>query len=122
MSRSTQRWLLLAVVAAAIVAFFAFGGREYLRLETLREQVAGLQQLASERLWLVAAIFFGVYVLVTALSLPGAAVLTLAAGAIFGLWIGLLLASFASTIGATLAFLLSRFLFRDSVKSRFGQR
>ncbi|MCB1628888.1 MAG: FAD-dependent oxidoreductase [Xanthomonadales bacterium] len=122
MSRSTQRWLLLAVVAVAIVAFFAFGGREYLRLETLREQVAGLQQLASERLWLVAAIFFGVYVLVTALSLPGAAVLTLAAGAIFGLWIGLLLASFASTIGATLAFLLSRFLFRDSVKSRFGQR
>ncbi|HAM75877.1 MAG TPA: TVP38/TMEM64 family protein, partial [Alcanivorax sp.] len=62
------------------------------------------------------------YVAVTALSLPGAAIMTLAAGALFGFWAALLLVSFASSVGATLAFLASRFLFKDAVQSRFGER
>ena len=66
------------------------------------------------------AIFFGVYVAIAALSLPGAAILTLVAGAIFGLGLGVLLVSFASSIGATLAFIVARFLLRDSVQNKFG--
>ncbi len=122
MRKSTKRWTLLALVAVAIGAFFAFGGSDYLRLETIRNSLGTLQALAQNHPWASAAAFFAVYVLVTALSLPGAAVMTLVGGAIFGLWIGLLLVSFASTAGATLAFLLSRFLFRDTVKQRFGTR
>src|SRR5690606_16556097 len=71
---------------------------------------------------LVAALYFAAYVAVTALSLPGAAVMTLAGGALFGLGWGLLIVSFASTIGATLAFLVSRHLLRDSVQARSGER
>jgi pyruvate/2-oxoglutarate dehydrogenase complex dihydrolipoamide dehydrogenase (E3) component/uncharacterized membrane protein YdjX (TVP38/TMEM64 family) len=70
----------------------------------------------------VAAVYFLIYVLATALSIPGAVIITLAGGAIFGLWQGLLIVSFASTVGATLAFLASRFLLRDWVEARFGQR
>jgi uncharacterized membrane protein YdjX (TVP38/TMEM64 family) len=66
--------------------------------------------------------FFLVYVAATALSLPGAVILTLAGGAIFGLWLGTLVVSFASAIGASLAFLSSRYLLRDWVKARFGRR
>jgi pyruvate/2-oxoglutarate dehydrogenase complex dihydrolipoamide dehydrogenase (E3) component/uncharacterized membrane protein YdjX (TVP38/TMEM64 family) len=121
-NKTTQRWMLLGLVAAAIGAFFAFGGSDYLRLESIRNSLGSLQALAQNHPWASATGFFVIYVLVTALSLPGAAIMTLVAGAIFGLWIGLLLVSFASTAGATLAFLLSRFLFRDSVKQRFGAR
>ena len=68
------------------------------------------------------AIYMAIYILVAALSLPGAAVMTLAGGAIFGFWYGLVLVSFASTIGATLAFLVARFLLRDTVQKKFGDR
>jgi pyruvate/2-oxoglutarate dehydrogenase complex dihydrolipoamide dehydrogenase (E3) component/uncharacterized membrane protein YdjX (TVP38/TMEM64 family) len=71
---------------------------------------------------MVAAVYFGVYVLATALSIPGAVIITLGGGAVFGLWQGLLLVSFASTLGATLAFLASRFVLREWVEARFGQR
>ena len=71
---------------------------------------------------MVIGVFFAVYVAVTALSLPGAAILTLAGGAIFGLLVGTLVVSFASSIGATLAFLASRYVLRDSVQARFGAR
>ncbi|MCI5120713.1 MAG: pyridine nucleotide-disulfide oxidoreductase, partial [Candidatus Electrothrix sp. AUS4] len=62
------------------------------------------------------------YILVTALSLPGAVIMSLGGGALFGLWLGFLLVSFASTIGATLAFLASRFLLRDAIQRRFGEK
>ena len=71
---------------------------------------------------LVILSFFFIYIAVTALSLPGAAILTLAAGAQFGLWLGVIIVSFASTIGATLAFLVSRFLLRDTIESKFGDK
>jgi pyruvate/2-oxoglutarate dehydrogenase complex dihydrolipoamide dehydrogenase (E3) component/uncharacterized membrane protein YdjX (TVP38/TMEM64 family) len=93
-----------------------------LSFEQLKASQASFAQLHAEHPFTVAAVYFLVYVLATALSIPGAVVITLAGGAIFGLWQGLLIVSFASTVGATLAFLASRFLLRDWVEARFGQR
>lgn len=120
--RSKLRLLVAIGVVLAIVAFFLGGGREYLSLETLNQQISKLTAAYNANPVAVIAVFFGVYVLVTALSLPGAAIMTLGAGALFGLAVGTLVVSFASTLGATLAFLLSRFMFRDWVKERFGDR
>ena len=105
--------LLLLLVAAAIAAFFLFDFGQYLTLEKLKASQASLEQTVAERPLVAIGGFFLLYVAVTALSLPGAAILTLAAGAIFGLWTGTLIASFASSIGASLAFLTSRYLLRD---------
>ncbi len=117
-----KKLLILAVVAALVGAFFHFDLHHLLTLEGLK---AGLDQFEAWRAAdpvLVGGGFFLLYVLVTALSLPGAAVMTLAAGALFGFFTGLVLVSFASSIGATLAFLVSRYLLRDSVQGRFGER
>lgn len=119
---SRGKVVLLAVVAAAIAAFFAFDLGRFVSLSTIKEQQAGLAALHAERPLVVLASFFAIYVAVTALSLPGAAPLTLAAGAIFGLLTGTVLVSFASSLGATLAFLSSRYLLRDAVQHRFGAR
>ena len=114
------RWVLLAVIALAIGAFFFFGLDDYLSLERLQD---GRESLAA---WVTAnpvlswVGFFFAYLFVTALSLPGAAIMTLAAGALFGLLSGFLLASFASSIGATLAMLIARLLLGDWVQSRYG--
>ena len=117
------RKLALALTAGvAIAAFFAFDLGQYLNLGTLKEHQAAIQGFQAGQPLLSIAIYFLVYVVATALSLPGAALLTLAGGAVFGLLWGTLIVSFASTIGATLAFLMSRFLLRDWVESRFGQR
>ncbi|MFY3383992.1 FAD-dependent oxidoreductase [Paracidovorax sp. MALMAid1276] len=119
---AAKRLALVALFAALIWAFFAVGGPEWLTLDGLR---SGLDQLAT---WkdaspIVLGLGFGAaYVLVAALSLPGAAILTLASGAIFGLFWGTLIASFASTLGATLAFWSARYLLRDWVQERFGDR
>lgn len=117
-----RKIVLLVVVLLAIVAFFAFGLNRYFSLDALKESQARLAELRAQQPLALAAGYFVVYVAVTALSLPGATIVTLAGGAIFGLGWGLLLVSFASSIGATLAFLTARFLLRDSVQSRFGQR
>jgi len=117
------RKLALALTAGlAIAAFFAFDLGQYLNLRTLKEQQAAIQGFQAAQPLLSGVIYFLVYVAATALSLPGAALLTLAGGAVFGLLWGTLIVSFASTIGATLAFLMSRFLLRDWVENRFGQR
>jgi len=117
------RKLALALTAGvAIAAFFAFDLGQYLNLRTLKEQQAAIQGFQTAQPLLSGVIYFLVYVAATALSLPGAALLTLAGGAVFGLLWGTVIVSFASTIGATLAFLMSRFLLRDWVESRFGQR
>ena len=114
--------LLLLVIVAAIAAFFVFDLGAYLTLANLKARQADLAALVEARPVVAVAAFFLLYVAVTALSLPGAAILTLAAGAIFGLWEGTLIVSFASTLGASLAFLSSRYLLREWVKARFGNR
>ncbi|GAB4040827.1 MAG: bifunctional TVP38/TMEM64 family protein/FAD-dependent oxidoreductase [Rubrivivax sp.] len=120
MNRS--RLLLLLALAAAVAAFFALGLQRYLTLEYLKSAQAGFAALYAERPLVVIAAYFALYVAVAALSLPGAAILTLAGGAIFGLWVGLLVVSFASSIGATLAMLAARHLLRQGVQARFGPR
>jgi pyruvate/2-oxoglutarate dehydrogenase complex dihydrolipoamide dehydrogenase (E3) component/uncharacterized membrane protein YdjX (TVP38/TMEM64 family) len=117
-----RKLLLLIAVGLAIAAFFAFDLGQYLNLATLKQQQAAIAAFHQEQPALSIGIYFVAYVLMAALSLPGAALLTLAGGAVFGLLWGTLIVSFASTIGATLAFLMSRFLLRDWVSQRFGQR
>jgi pyruvate/2-oxoglutarate dehydrogenase complex dihydrolipoamide dehydrogenase (E3) component/uncharacterized membrane protein YdjX (TVP38/TMEM64 family) len=113
---------LLALIAAAVAAFFLFDLGAYLTLADLKGRRAELAGFVEQQPLLAIGGFFLVYVAVTALSLPGAAVMTLAAGAIFGLLLGTVIVSFASAIGATLAFLSSRYLLRDWVKARFAKR
>jgi pyruvate/2-oxoglutarate dehydrogenase complex dihydrolipoamide dehydrogenase (E3) component/uncharacterized membrane protein YdjX (TVP38/TMEM64 family) len=120
MTRS--RLLLAALIVIPIAAFFAFGLDQYFRLEYFRSRQAGLDEFYRASPLLAGGIFFAIYVAVTGLSLPGAAVMSLVAGAIFGLLWGTLIVSFASSIGATLAFLSSRFLFREPVRRRFGDK
>lgn len=117
-----KRLALIGAVVAAIIAFFVFDLNQYLSLDALKQGQDRFQVLYEDNPGLVLGSFFGIYVLVTALSLPGAAIMTLAAGALFGLVVGTILVSFASSIGATLAFLASRFLFRGAVKDKFGER
>ena len=114
--------VLLVGLLALVAPFFIFDLHLLLTLEGLKEGLASITEWRAQNPWVFAAIFFVFYIAVTALSLPGAAIMTLAAGALFGIWIGVLLVSFASTIGATLAFLFSRYLLRDMVQSRFGDR
>ncbi len=112
---------LVAAVAAVVGLFFAFDAQHYLTLDYLQAQREAFQALSAEQPVLTLGAFFLLYVAVTGLSLPGAAVMTLAAGALFGLVTGTILVSFASTAGATLAFLVARLLFRETVQQRFGQ-
>jgi pyruvate/2-oxoglutarate dehydrogenase complex dihydrolipoamide dehydrogenase (E3) component/uncharacterized membrane protein YdjX (TVP38/TMEM64 family) len=116
------RLAVLIAIAGLAAAFFALGGHRYLSLEQLRAQHAAIQSYRDAHPWEAGAAFFALYVAVTGLSLPGAAVMTLAAGAIFGLPWGVVIVSFASTIGATLALVASRFLLRDWVQARFGDK
>src|SRR5262245_53172971 len=116
---SRARLLVLALVAAAVVVFFAAGGQRYLSFEYVKSQQAAVDAWYQANPWRAGAAFFALYVVVTGLSLPGAALMTLIAGALFGLLWGTLIVSFASTLGATLAFFLSRFLLRDWVQERF---
>jgi pyruvate/2-oxoglutarate dehydrogenase complex dihydrolipoamide dehydrogenase (E3) component/uncharacterized membrane protein YdjX (TVP38/TMEM64 family) len=113
---------IIALIAAALVAFFAFDLGRFLTLDYFKAQQATLSVYVASNPIQSALAFFFIYIAVAALSLPGAAILTLVAGAIFGFWQGLLIVSFASSIGATLAFLSSRFLLRDWVQSKFGER
>ncbi|WP_218016576.1 FAD-dependent oxidoreductase [Hydrogenophaga pseudoflava] len=117
-----RKLMLLMAVLIGIVAFFAFDLGRFFSLEFLQQSQARFAELRAQQPLALAAGYFLLYVAVAALSLPGATIVTLAGGAIFGLGWGLLLVSFASSIGATLAFLTARFLLRDSVQSRFGQR
>ena len=119
--RLRQIVLLLLLVLAG-VAFVALDLGRYLSFEQLKASQASFAQLQADQPMMVAVVYFLVYVLATALSFPGATIITLAGGAIFGLWQGLLIVSFASSVGATLAFLASRFLLRDWVEGQFGKR
>jgi uncharacterized membrane protein YdjX (TVP38/TMEM64 family) len=116
------RWVLLAGIVALLAAFVALDLGRFLSLDALRQSKSAIDAWRDAHPLLTSAAFFGTYVAATALSVPGALVLTLAGGAIFGLLWGVLLVSFASSIGATLAFLASRFLLRDAIQSRYGDR
>jgi uncharacterized membrane protein YdjX (TVP38/TMEM64 family) len=114
------RWVVLAVIAALVAAFFALHLNRYFTLEQLQASRATLVAWRDANPLLSSVTYFALYVTVATLSLPGAAILTLAAGAIFGLLWGVLLVSFASSIGATLAMLAARFVLRDAVQALFG--
>ena len=117
-----KKLIIVALLVLLVAAFFAFDLGRFLSLEYIKSRQAEFTALAADRPLLVGGAFFAIYVAVCALSLPGAAIMTLAAGAIFGLLMGTVIVSFASSIGATLAFLVSRYVLRDSVQSRFGAR
>ena len=119
---NSRKLALMGVILALLGSFFIFDIGQYLNLDALKTQQDALNAQVSAQPWLAAGLFFVAYVAVTALSLPGAALMTLLAGALFGLLEGFVLVSFASTAGATLAMLSSRFLLRDWVQVRFGQR
>ncbi len=117
-----KRTLILATVAMLVAAYFLLGLDRYLTLAAVQDRLGDFEAIRQASPIATALGFFGLYVLATALSLPGAVILTLAAGALFGLAGGTLIVSFASSLGATLAFLASRYLLRDSVQARFGDR
>lgn len=120
--RRVLRWVGLAgAIALGVVLWQVFDLGKLLTLESLKASREALAARVAAAPVVSAVLFFGVYVAAAALSLPGAAVLTLAAGALFGFVGGLVLVSFASTLGALLAFLAARYLFRDFVKARFGR-
>lgn len=117
-----KKRIAFAALAALIVAAYAtFGGQDF-NLDSLRDTLARLKDWQTSHGLALAALFFAAYVAVTALSLPFAVWMTLAAGALFGFWQGLVIVSFAAAIGATLAFLAARYLLRDFVRARFGAR
>lgn len=121
-SPSIPKIVLVVVLIALVVAFFAFDLSRYVSLEYLKASQQRLEALYATHPMAIIAGYMAIYVVATSLSLPGAVVLTLAGGALFGLWVGLVVVSFASTIGATLACLVSRFVLQEWVQRRFGNR
>ena len=117
-----KKVILALLVVAAIALFFGMGLDQYLTLGALKESQGKFAVMLEQSPLQVTLISFVLYVIVVALSFPGATIMGLAMGALFGLWYGTLLVSFASTIGATLAFLTSRYLLRDFVQHRFGDK
>lgn len=117
---SKVKLILVLVFAGALGAYFTFDLGQFLTLGYVQSQLSAIQAYADQNFLSAAGIYFLVYVAITALSIPGAAVATLVGGAIFGLGWGTLIVSFASTIGATLAFMTSRLLLRDWVQGRFA--
>jgi len=118
----TGKIILLGILATLVAGFFIFDLGQYLTLSYLKSQQQIFNDYYQNNRFSTLLIYFIVYIIVTALSLPGATVMTLAGGALFGLWTALIVVSFASSIGATLAFLASRFLLRDWVQKRFGDK
>lgn len=114
--------ILFGVIALLVFSYFAFDLGQYFSLDYFKSQQIAIETYYNDNPLTTAALFFAVYVAVTGLSLPGAAIMTLVAGAIFGVFWGSVIVSFASTIGATVAFLASRYLFRDSIQRRFGDK
>jgi pyruvate/2-oxoglutarate dehydrogenase complex dihydrolipoamide dehydrogenase (E3) component/uncharacterized membrane protein YdjX (TVP38/TMEM64 family) len=118
----SRKLLLIATLLGLVIAYFSLDLGRFLSLDYFKSQQATVEAWRAAQPITAALVFFVAYVAVTGLSLPGAAVMTLVGGAVFGLLWGLLLVSFASSLGATLAFLASRFLLRDWVQQHFGDR
>jgi uncharacterized membrane protein YdjX (TVP38/TMEM64 family) len=121
-NKAIKKIAVVGVVVALVVVFFALDLRQYLTLSYIKESQENFQALYAEHRAGVIAAYMAIYILVTSLSLPGAAVMTLAGGAMFGLLVGTVVVSFASTIGATLACAVSRFVLRDWVQAKVGDR
>ncbi|MCK5506027.1 MAG: TVP38/TMEM64 family protein [Thermodesulfovibrionia bacterium] len=121
-SKNINKILIVLALIGFIALFKIFNLGEYLSLSYIKESQEKFELMYREHRAPVIAGYMTVYILVTSLSLPGAAVMTLAGGALFGLLIGTVLVSFASTIGATLACLVSRFIMRDWVQGKFGDK
>jgi uncharacterized membrane protein YdjX (TVP38/TMEM64 family) len=119
---TVRRLAVVSVIAALGIAYVALDLGRYLSLDQLKASRDGLLELYRSSPALVVGAYFIIYVLAAAMALPAAAVLTLAGGALFGLWTGTVVVSFASTIGATAAFIVARYLLRDWVQGRFGAR
>jgi uncharacterized membrane protein YdjX (TVP38/TMEM64 family) len=117
-----KKIILIAVIVALVGSFFVFDLGQYLTLEQIKNHHEKINQLYVENQILILISFFAIYVAVTALSLPGAALMTIAAGAFFGVVAGTLVVSFASSLGATLAFLISRFLLKESIEKKFANK
>ena len=113
---------LITIIAIAFAAFYLFDIGQYLSLDYIKEKQADFQIFYDNNPALTISLFFLVYVLTTALSIPGATILTLMAGASFGFVTGTIIASFASSLGATIALLFSRYLLRDSIESKYGHK
>ncbi len=123
MSREAVRKVILAfaiIAAAMVLRIYVLG--DLLSLSAVKESQQRFVALYAEHGLSVIVIYMAIYIAVTALSLPGATVLTLAGGALFGLWTGIVIISFASSIGATLSCLVSRYMLRDWVQRKFGDR
>ena len=114
--------LLVLGIATAVLLFFVFDLDRLLSLEAIKAGQSDFERFYNANTTITIIVYMAVYILITALSLPGAAVMSLVGGALFGLVTGTIMVSFASSIGATLAFLLSRFLFRDAILKKFGNK
>ena len=117
-----QRIVIFFVIVLIVVCFFIFDLGKYLSLDYIKASQQSFENLYSQHRFLVFGTYMAIYVIVTALSLPGATIMTLAGGALFGFVVGTIVVSFASTIGATLACFVSRFLLRDWVQNKFGDK
>ncbi len=122
MNRQHTRIFIAVGLAGAIAIFFGFGLGRFMTLEAFHASQQDFQSFYADHRMATLGAYFVIYVAVTGLSLPGAAVMTLAGGALFGFFPALILVSFASSLGATLAFLISRYLLRDWVQNRFRDR
>ena len=120
--RSWLRWLGLAILTTFVGAFYAFGLQEYFSFDRIRSNIGNFKAEVDDNLLLAVVVFFFLYTIMTALSVPAAWILTLVAGALFGRALGTGVALLAATVGATLAFLSSRFLLGEWVQSRLGNR
>lgn len=122
LSMNRKKILLLVLVFTAIVLFFWFDLGRYLTLESLKQNRDQLVALYRDHRLATVTVFLVLYIIQTTLALPGAAILTLAAGAVFGALMGTVYANIGATIGATLSFLVARYLFHDTIQGRFGPR
>lgn len=116
------RILIVLFIILLITSFFVFDLSQYLTLDYLKTNQMRLMKYHEQNMALTLSLYFLAYILITALSIPGATIMTLAGAGIFGFWTSLIIISFASTIGATLSFLGSRYLFRDWVQNKFGEK
>ncbi len=117
-----RKLMILTFISALAFAYYYFNLGQYLSFQTLKTNQENISQFYTANPLLSIIFYFAIYIIATALSLPGATILTLGGGAIFGFSLGLILVSFASSIGATLAFLTARYLLRETIQTKFSER
>jgi uncharacterized membrane protein YdjX (TVP38/TMEM64 family) len=120
--KNLKKILVISVIIGFIAVFKIFGLQDYLTLSYIKESREKFELMYSAQRFSVIAAYMVIYILVTSLSLPGAVIMTLAGGALFGLWTGTIVVSFASAVGATLACFVSRFILRDWVQRKLAEK